>query len=101
MITVNALTKIANVKHGFFTRNLGAETYGQRNCAYRAGDTPEDVDRNRSACAQAVGTPLSHLVTVKQRHTADVVIADHPIPWAAAPVADAIGRAHRALVWGF
>jgi polyphenol oxidase len=88
MITVDDLSAIPGVRHGFFGRNAPGETNGARNCAYRAGDNAEDVDANRAACALAVGTPLSHLVTVKQRHTPDVVVAT--APFADAPIADAL-----------
>jgi len=90
MITIDSLSRIPGVRHGFFTRNGSDETMGQRNCAYRAGDDPTTVDSNRAACAAAVGTPLSHLVTVKQRHTADVFVAQTPVAWSEAPIADAI-----------
>ncbi|MSO96774.1 MAG: peptidoglycan editing factor PgeF [Rhodospirillaceae bacterium] len=90
MILTDKLSSIANVRHGFFTRNRPGETFGNRNCAYRANDDETAVDRNRSACAEAVGTTLAHLITVKQRHTADVMIADAPMHWREAPIADAI-----------
>lgn len=89
-ISAPALTAIPGVKHGFFTRNAPGEMYGHRNCAYRPGDEATEVDANRARCAAVVGTPLSHLVTVKQRHTTDVMVATAPVHWADAPVADAI-----------
>ena len=99
-ITLAPLSRIASVRHGFFTRNAAGETLGQRNCAYRPGDDEAEVDHNRAACAAAVGTALSHLVTVKQRHTADVIVATQPMPWREAPVADAIVSATPGLSLG-
>jgi polyphenol oxidase len=90
MISIEALARIHRIQHGFFTRNGPGETLGQRNCAYRTGDDTAQIDRNREACALAVGTALQHLVTVKQRHTPDVMVVDAPISWSDAPVADAM-----------
>jgi YfiH family protein len=90
MISIEALASIPGLRHGYFTRNGPGETLGQRNCAYRTGDDTAQIDRNREACAVAVGTSLQHLVTVKQRHTPDVLVVDAPITWADAPIADAM-----------
>jgi polyphenol oxidase len=98
MITVDDLSAIPGIRHGFFGRNAPGETNAARNCAYRAGDNPADVDANRAACALAVGTPLTHLVTVKQRHTPDVVVATAPL--ADAPIADALVTATPGLSIG-
>ena len=81
MISIEALARIHRIQHGFFTRNGPGETLGQRNCAYRTGADTAQIDRNREACALAVGTALQHLVTVKQRHTPDVMVIDAPISW--------------------
>lgn len=99
-ITTENLSKVAGIRHGFFTRNAEGETFGERNCAYRAGDDPSTVDASRAACAKAVGAALSHLITVKQRHTADVIVCDQPIPWRDAPVADALVSATPGLALG-
>ncbi|MBL8630008.1 MAG: peptidoglycan editing factor PgeF [Rhodospirillaceae bacterium] len=90
MTVTSAVLLAPNVRHGFFTRNAGSETFGNRNCAYRAGDDETEVDQNRARCADGVGSNLTHLITVKQRHTADVVVATAPINWRDAPVADAL-----------
>ncbi len=90
MAVTHSALHIAQVRHGFFTRNAGAEVLGHRNCAYRVGDDETEVDQNRARCAEGVGSDLAHLVTVKQRHTADVVIATAPINWRDAPIADAL-----------
>ena len=90
MTLTEKLSSITNVRHGFFTRNGPGETFGNRNCAYRTNDHETEVDRNRSVCAESVGATLAHLITVKQRHTADVMIVDAPMHWREAPIADAI-----------
>jgi len=90
VITVAELSRVPRVRHGFFTRNHAGETYGRRNCATRAGDDEAEVDANRAFCAQTVGSDLPRLVTVKQRHTPDVFVAEKAVNWREAPVADAI-----------
>jgi hypothetical protein len=91
MILVDALSAMGTVRHGFFTR---AHTQGgiraDFNCAYRAGDDEGVVTANRAACAVAVGVAPSRLVTVRQRHTADVLVVDGPVEWRDAPTADAM-----------
>jgi hypothetical protein len=91
MIAVEALSALSGVRHAFFTRNrIVGERHGNFNCAYRATDPSVEIDANRETCADAVGVPLTHLVTVKQRHTADVIVASGPVRWDEAPVTDAI-----------
>lgn len=99
-ITVAELSSIIGIRHGFFTRNHAGETHGQRNCAYRAGDDETEVDANRAFCASSVGSDLRNLVTVKQRHTPDVFVAEKPVEWRSAPVADAIVTATPGLALG-
>lgn len=91
---------VPNVRHGFFTRNADGETFGNRNCAYREGDDEAVIDANRARCAEAVGSTFAHLITVKQRHTADVVVATAPLNWREAPVADALVTATPGLALG-
>jgi YfiH family protein len=90
IVRVDALTALANVRHGFFTRNGGASSgiYGSNNCAFGSKDDRDHVARNRDACAARLGAAT--LVTVYQRHTADVVTVDAPWPYEQNPVADAL-----------
>ncbi|MDX2144484.1 MAG: peptidoglycan editing factor PgeF [Rhodospirillaceae bacterium] len=91
MILVDALSALTAVRHGFFTRyHAEGGTRGDFNCAYRAGDDEAVVGANRAACAGALGVAPTHLVTVKQSHTADVLVVEKPVAWRDAPVADAI-----------
>jgi len=87
---VDAFTALAGVRHGFFTRNGGTSSgiYGSNNCAFGSSDNREDVARNRDLCAQRLNATT--LVTVYQRHTADVVTVEAPWPWDKNPVADAL-----------
>jgi YfiH family protein len=90
VVHVDALGALSGVRHGFFTRNGGASAglYGSNNCAFGSNDDRDDVARNRDACARRLGA--SSLVTVYQRHTADVVTVEEPWPWDQNPVADAL-----------
>lgn len=92
MIKVEALSAVPGVSHGFFTRQGGgsAGIYASNNCAFGSQDTAEIVARNRADCAALLGTAAENLVTVKQRHTPDVVTVDAPWRWHDAPVADAL-----------
>jgi polyphenol oxidase len=100
VVRVDALTALAGVRHGFFTRNGGASSglYGSNNCAFGSDDSREVVAVNRSACAQRLDA--SALVTVKQRHTSDVIIARTPWTWDDAPEADALVTARRGMALG-
>jgi YfiH family protein len=99
IVRVATLAACANVRHGFFTRNARAdETHGAANCAYRAPDETVAVTTARGRCAAALDS--STLVTVKQRHTADVVVVDEPWSHDAAPIADGLVTRRRGMALG-
>jgi YfiH family protein len=97
---VSALSALADVRHAFFTRTGGASVglYGSNNCAFGSDDDRANVAKNRAACQAQLGA--SALVTVKQRHTADVVVVDQPWSWDDAPVADALVTARPGIAVG-
>ena len=77
------------VRHGFFTRNATPdETHGSANCAVRNADEVADVMRSRARCRALLDA--DDIVTVKQRHTANVVVVTEPRRFDDAPVADAM-----------
>ena len=93
-----ALSALETVRHGFFTRNRDPlETFGNNNCAFRTSGETDDVNAARGRCVVAL--EATRLITVQQRHTADVVTVDDPWTWRAAPMADAMvtRRPHVAL----
>ncbi len=100
IVTVPALSTLAAVSHGFFTRNGGESKglYASNNCAYGAHDERDAVTRNRARCAARLG--LSSLITAYQRHTADVVTVTEPWAPEAAPVADAMVTRTRGIGLG-
>jgi YfiH family protein len=99
-VHVPALQALPGVAHGFFTRGGGTSTglYGSNNCAFGSDDDRAAVAANRAGCMRAVGA--NALVTVKQRHTSDVLIARTPFSWEEAPEADALVTARRGLALG-
>ncbi len=92
MITVSALNDVARVRHAFFTRGGGVSTgiYASLNCGYGSADAAENVTRNRARAMEMMEQPASALVTVDQRHTAQVVTVRETWAPGAAPVADAM-----------
>lgn len=100
IVQIDALAALKGVRHGFFTRNGGASAglYGSNNCAFGSDDSRDAVAANREACAKRLGSTA--LVTVKQKHTVDVVTVDTPWTWHEAPVADALVTRTRGIAIG-
>ena len=99
-VHVAALTSQSGIAHAFFTRGVGTSTgfYVSNNCAFGSDDDRTAVAANRTACMRALGA--NALVTVKQRHTSDVLIARTPFSRDEAPEADALVTARRGLALG-
>jgi polyphenol oxidase len=76
-ITSDALDPL---RHGFFTRKGGASSgiFSGLNCGPGSTDLAEVVLINRSRVAEAMGVPLSHLVTLNQVHSARIVTLSEP-----------------------
>ena len=100
VVHVPALSALATVRHGFFTRSGGASSglYEPNNCAFGSDDDHGAVSRNREASMRHLGAKA--LVTVKQHHTADVVTVTTPWTWEGAPVADALVTAELHIAIG-
>ncbi|MFN3275987.1 MAG: peptidoglycan editing factor PgeF [Paracoccus sp. (in: a-proteobacteria)] len=69
---------LSPVRHGFFTRKGGASSglFSGLNCGRRSTDQNDMVLVNRARVADAMGVPQARLATVKQVHSADVVVLD-------------------------
>ena len=90
-LTAPNLADIANVSHGFFSRvgGVSAGIYASLNAGPGSNDIAGNIAENRQRCAQALGAPGAHVLTVYQIHSADVVTIDGP--WASdPPKADAL-----------
>lgn len=87
------------VRHEFFTRTGGVSEglYQSLNCGAGSADDSGLVLQNRAAVARRMGVAPDRLVTVYQRHTADVQTVDRPWPREEAPAADAMVTARPGL----
>jgi len=90
VLTAPNLASIGAIRHGFFTRLGGVSSgiYASLNCGPGSRDAPENVAQNRSRVAELLGADQSRLLTLFQKHSAEVVVAEKP--WKTPPEADAI-----------
>ena len=95
-MTLEILTSdaLGSVRHGFFTRRGGASSgvFEGLNCGTGSTDQSEIVTINRTRVADAMQVPLSHLTSVYQVHSPDVVQVDAPLE-GDRPKADAMATA--------
>jgi YfiH family protein len=89
------------IAHGFFTRKGGVSDgiYRGLNIGTGSNDNREHVLENRRRVAETLGAPLSHLVTVHQVHSPDVITVTAPIN-GARPKADAMVTATPGIIIG-
>ena len=92
MLQALALSELAGIRHGFFTRNGGVShgVYASLNGGVGSNDAPEHVTENRARMAAALGVKPDHFITAYQIHSPDVVVADKPWTPEERPRADAI-----------
>lgn len=95
MIETHSLSRIADIRHGFFTRQGGASTgiYDSLNCGYGSKDDPAAVARNRQHVATSLGLSADELLTVYQVHSPRVVTVTEPWARDDTPEADAMATA--------
>ena len=81
MLEIITSDALPGTRHGFFTRKGGASSgiFAGLNCGTGSSDLSDAVAINRARVAQAMDLPLSHLVTVNQVHSADVVTLTAPL----------------------
>jgi len=89
-----------SVTHGFFTRKGGASSgvFSGLNCGQGSSDQGDMVALNRSRVATALDIADTHLVSVHQCHSADVVVVD--APFASKPKVDAMVTTQAGLALG-
>jgi YfiH family protein len=80
MLEIITSDALPGTRHGFFTRKGGASSgiFAGLNCGTGSSDLSDAVAINRARVAQAMNLPLTHLVTVNQVHSADVVTLTAP-----------------------
>ena len=92
MLQANSLSKLARLRHGFFTRAGGVSqgVYASLNGGTGSNDAPDKIAENRARMAAALGVTPDRLLTAHQVHSPDVAVAQAPWTQAARPRADAI-----------
>jgi polyphenol oxidase len=97
-----SLASIEGARHGFFTRQGGVSTgiHASLNCGPGSRDNAANVAENRARVAELLGAEPGKLLTVFQKHSAAVVIADKPWRGGKPPEADAIVTKRRGLAVG-
>ncbi|HXX26344.1 MAG TPA: peptidoglycan editing factor PgeF [Pseudolabrys sp.] len=92
MLKAQTLSKLAGVRHGFFTRSGGVSqgVYTSLNGGTGSNDAPDRIAENRARMAAALGVAPTHFLTAYQIHSPDVVVAEEPWSHAERPRADAI-----------
>ncbi len=92
MLQAPALSKLARIRHGFFTRGGGVSggVYATLNGGVGSNDAPDKVAENRARMAAALGVAPDHFLTAYQIHSPSVVVADKPWAQENRPRGDAI-----------
>jgi hypothetical protein len=92
MIQSALLSAIANVRHGFFTREGGHSSgvYASLNCGFGSKDDETAVRRNRHSVAARLGVGGGNLLTVWQSHSPDVMMVETAWDVRHPPEADAM-----------
>jgi polyphenol oxidase len=92
MLSASNLDALDRVRHGFFTREGGVSEgdFASLNCGYSSGDASSLVEANRARALQRLGMAPASLCTVRQVHSAAVVVACAPQPARPSIAADAL-----------
>jgi hypothetical protein len=92
MLQAPSLSKLARIRHAFFTRRGGVSDgiYASLNGGVGSDDAPDNVAQNRARMAEALGVAAGRLLTPYQIHSPDVVVAEEPWTHEARPRADAV-----------
>jgi YfiH family protein len=92
MLQATSLSRLAGIRHAFFTRDGGVSdgVYASLNGGPGSGDAPARVAENRARMAAALGVQPNFLLTAYQTHSADVAIIDRPWQPEGRPRADGI-----------
>ena len=91
-IEAPALSGLAGINHGFFTRRGGVSSgiYESLNTGRGSDDAEDAVAENRSLACGSLGIALDALATPYQIHSADAVVVTQAWPQGAGPKADAV-----------
>jgi hypothetical protein len=92
MLQAASLSKLARIRHAFFTRAGGVSqgVYASLNGGVGSSDAPDKVAENRARMAAVLGVAPDRFLTAYQIHSPEVVVADEPWTPENRPRADAI-----------
>jgi hypothetical protein len=92
MLKAANLSRLAGIRHAFFTRVGGVSqgVYASLNGGVGSNDAPDKVAENRSRMAAALGVEPDHLLSVYQIHSPTVVVVEAPWTREQRPRADAM-----------
>ena len=92
MLQAPSLSKLARIRHTFFTRSGGVSdgVYASLNGGIGSNDAPEKVTENRARMAATLGVTPERFLTPYQIHSPDVVVADGSWTQETRPRADAL-----------
>jgi YfiH family protein len=78
MIEASNLAALDNLRHGFFTREGGVSegVFDSLNCGFSSGDDAARVAENRARALRRLDMPPDSLRTVRQVHSARVLVVD-------------------------
>ncbi len=78
MLQAPSLTKLAHIRHGFFTRAGGISQgiYASLNGGIGSNDAPDNVTENRRRMANALGVSPDRLLSLYQIHSPEVIVAE-------------------------
>ena len=76
MIEASNLAALDNLRHGFFTREGGVSegVFASLNCGFSSGDDAARVAENRARALRRLDLPADSLCTVRQVHSARVLV---------------------------
>lgn len=102
IITADALSQMTGISHGFFTRNGGVSDgiYASLNCGQGSDDDRHAVAENRRRVATVLGVSSSHLLSVHQIHSPEVITVSEIWEPGERPRADAMVTARRGVALG-
>ena len=92
MLQALSLSRLARIRHAFFTRSGGVSegVYASLNGGIGSNDAPDKVKENRARMAAGLGVGLERFLTPYQIHSPDVVVADGTWTQETRPRADAV-----------
>ena len=92
MLHASSLSRLARIRHAFFTRSGGVSdgVYASLNGGIGSNDAPDKVRENRARMAAQLGVAPERFLTPYQIHSPDVVVADGSWTQETRPRADAV-----------